>query len=334
MKHTIRLAIITAITLFCAILLAAAPNARAAGNIFEHFASPTDSYDWSGFYAGFNTGATWNHFDFGKHTSDVNLVDQFYVLEPLVLGVQFDTTASFDFPGNNDKTSNKPIGGLQGGFNFQFGHFVVGGEGSFSGNTSDGQSKFEGFQEHTIFIGQMTGLSQPVSGEFFTETNFSSIRKVETGWNGFIGGRLGFAWGRFLFYGSGGAAFTDVKFTAMDKADTSFFANECDGGLQPCPGTPRAVQPAPPLGAVFIGEVVSRKTSSHKDILTGWYGGGGALYALTNNVSLGVDYKRVDWGDKTDHFSSGGPVFPGNTNIGVSADQLTFQVNVMLWPFH
>ena len=61
--------------------------------------------------------------------------------------------------------------------------------------------------------------------------------------------------------------------------------------------------------------------------------GGGVLYALTNNVSLGVDYKRVDWGDKTDHFSSGGPVFPGNTNIGVSADQVTFQVNLMLWPF-
>ena len=265
---------------------------------------------------------------------EVNLTDQFYELEPQVPGLmEVDTFATFDFPGQNDKTNNRPIGGGQMGFNFQFGHFVVGGDGGFSGNKTDSQSKFEGFQENTIFIGETTGLSQPLGGEFFTETNFTSIRKVETDWNGFIGGHLGFAWGRFLFYGSGGAAFTDVKFTAMEKADTSFFANECDGGMQPCPETPRTVQPRQPEGTVFIGEVVSKKTSSHKDVLTGWYGGGGALYALTNNVSVGVDYKRVDWGDKTDHFSSGGPVFPGNTNIGVSADQLTFQVNIMLWSF-
>jgi opacity protein-like surface antigen len=321
MKHTIRLAIITAITLFCAILLAA-PNARAAGNIFEHMI-PGDPCNWSGWYMGINTGATWNHFDIGKHMGEVDLTDQFYEVAP-VFGVASDAFATFDFPGRNDATNNKPTGGGQMGFNFQFDHFVVGGEGGFSGNTSEAGEKSSGFQTNQLFPNEQTVTA---------ETTYTSVRKVDTNWNGFIGGHVGLAWNRFLFYGSGGAAFSDVHFTAMDKADTSFFS-PCDGGLQPCPGTPSTVQPSPPLGTVFIGEVVDKKASSHKDVLIGWYGGGGALYALTNNVNVGVDYKHVDFGDKTDHFSSGGPVFPGNTNIGVSADQLTFQVNVMLWPFH
>ncbi len=322
----------TAAIILCAIFLAfsAAPNARAAGNIFEHMhpGDPIEPNIWSGFYAGFNVGATWNHFDIGKHMGEVNLTDQFYELEPQVQGVmEVDTFATFDFPGQNDKTNNKPIGGGQMGFNFQFGHFVVGGEGGFSGNTSEAGEKSSGFQTKELFL-----FTEQMN--VTAETEFTSIRKVETDWNGFIGGHVGFALWRFLFYGSGGAAFTDVHFTAMDKADTSFFS-PCDDGKQPCPENPRTVQPSQGdnIGG-FIGEIVSKKTSSHKDVLTGWYGGGGVLYALTNNVNVGVDYKRVDWGDKTDHFSSGGPVFPGNTNIGVSADQVTFQVNVMLWPFH
>jgi hypothetical protein len=40
MKPTIRLTILTAIALFCA--LVGAPNARAAGNIFENIAIPGD----------------------------------------------------------------------------------------------------------------------------------------------------------------------------------------------------------------------------------------------------------------------------------------------------
>ncbi len=326
-----RIRFLSATAILCAIFLAfsAAPNGRAAGNIFEHIAIPQEPTNWSGFYAGFNTGATWNHFDIGKHTSEVDLEDQFYQLEPFAVGVPFNNTATFSAPGHSN-TENSPVGGGQMGFNLQFGHFVVGGEGGFSGNTSDSQSKFEGFQENTIFIGETMGLSQPLGGEFTTQTNFNSSRTVETDWNGFIGGHLGFAWGRFFVYGSGGAAFTDVKLTAMEKADTSFFQEECRAIV--CGGT-APTQPLQSDGGIFVGEVVSRKTSSHKDVLTGWYGGGGALYALTNNVSVGVDYKRVDWGDKTDHFSSGGPVFPGNTNIGVSADQVTFQVNLMLWSF-
>jgi opacity protein-like surface antigen len=295
-------------------------SARAEGNIFEHLTA-TDPYNWSGWYAGFNSGATWNHFDLGRHSSEVNLTDQFYEIAP-VAGAESDVFATFDFPGH-DKTDTAPVGGGQTGFNFQFGHFVVGGEGGFSGNKSDEGSRFTGFQSNELFL--------VTEQQFVTaDTEFASVRKVETDWNGFIGGRVGFAWGRFLFYGSGGAAFTDVQFTAKDTADTAFFG----AAPSPPPGIPPANRAVQSQQEDFIGEIVNKKTSSHRDVLTGWYGGGGASYALTNTVSVGVDYKHVDWGDMTDHFSSGGPVFPGDTNIGLSGDQLTFQVNIMLWPFH
>jgi hypothetical protein len=250
---------LTATAALCALVLAPSP-APAAGsdNIFQHIAQPTESYDWSGWYAGFNTGATWNHFDIGKHSSDVNLVDQFYMLpQSNAIGVQTETIATFDFPAHNDQTSNKPIGGGQTGFNFQFGHFVVGGEGGFSGNTSETQSKSEGFQMNTIFIGEK-GLSQPLSGQFTTETSITSERNVETDWNGFIGGHVGFAFWRFLIYGSGGAAFTDEKLTAIEKATTDFFSNECQGdcaGVRPT--RPATLQPSLDQLGFFVGSVVS-----------------------------------------------------------------------------
>src|SRR5437016_3205554 len=129
-KPTMRIRFLSATAILCAIFLAfsAAPNGRAAGNIFEHIAIPQEPTNWSGFYAGFNTGATWNHFDIGKYTSEVDLEDQFYQLEPFAVGVPFNNTATFSAPGHSN-TENSPVGGGQMGFNFQFGHFVVGGDG-------------------------------------------------------------------------------------------------------------------------------------------------------------------------------------------------------------
>jgi opacity protein-like surface antigen len=338
MKPTIRRTILAGprsataatIAIFTAIFFAfsTAPNARAAGNIFEHIAQPGDPYNWSGFYMGFNTGGTWNHFDIGGRMSEVNLEAQFSEI-PGFGDSNGPIFATFDLPGRSD-TDSQPIGGGQMGFNLQFGHFVVGGEGGFSGDHTSQSSKSEQFQEGFLFSGGVGGNTQQPSGIFF-ETNFSSIRTAEMFWNGFIGGHVGFCWNRFLFYGSGGAAFTDIHFHAMEKADTSFFQ---EGGLGPAtPAGPTSVQPRQVDQGLFLGEVTNKKTSSHSDVLTGWYGGGGTDYALTNTVSIGVEYRHIDWGDRTDQFMSGGPVFPGSTNVGVSGDQVMFKVNIMLWHF-
>src|SRR5205085_4666099 len=116
--------------------------------------------------------------------------------------------------------------------------------------------EFHDFQMHQLFL-------ETAQSNVTAETEFGSRQKLETTWNGFLGGNVGFAWNRFLFYGEGGVAFTDVHFESTDKADTSFFQN-CDGKMIACDGfstSGRVVQPQQvDNGGVFIGEVVSKKT--------------------------------------------------------------------------
>ncbi len=318
-----------------AIFLSPSPAPGAEQDFFQKF-NPTEPINWSGFYIGFNNGATFNDFHIGHHMTDVDLTDQFYSLNPLVSG-QSDTFAMFDTPGHY-KNDTETIGGGQTGYRFQFGHIVVGAEGSFIGNGSTAGSRFNDFQTNQLFIEDGNQLQLP-SGSITAETVFQSMQKVETTWNGFVGGNIGFAWNRFLIYGEGGAAFTDVHFESTDKADTSFFQNcseVCDGNSPTLPtsGTRlrRATQPLLPVG-LFIGEIINKKTHTQGDVLTGWYGGGGVDFALTNFVSVGMEYKHVDWGGVTEHQivgSNGGPVFTGNGHLDLDADQVVFKVNILV----
>ena len=310
-----------------AIFLTPSPAPGAEENFFQKFI-PQEPMNWSGPYIGFNNGATFNHFHVVKQMTDVDLTDQFYDLGSVAVGVS-DFFATFPTPGHSP-TDTETIGGGQTGFRFQFGHFVVGGEGGFSGNGSESSTKFGEFQMHQFFVN--------TEGQQFvtSDTKFTSMDKVETTWNGFVGGNVGFAWNRFLFYGEGGAAFTDVHFESTKTADTSFFQNCVEGCGEGVPipvivgrHTPRAVQPQ--QGQFFVGEIVSKKTHTQGDVLTGWYGGGGVDYALTNFVSVGLEYKHVDWGNVTEHqMEGGGPVFPTNANLDLNADQVMFKVNILV----
>lgn len=320
-----------------AIFLIPSPAPGAEQDFFQKFVVD-GPMDWSGPYVGFNNGGSFNNFHIGHHMTDVDVTDQYYDLN-IVLGVQADTFATFDTPGHH-KNDTETIGGGQTGYKFQFGHIVVGAEGSFIGNGSTQDARFNDFQTNELFIDGGGGQPAQQIGGITAETVFQSRQKVETTWNGFVGGNIGFAWNRFLFYGEGGAAFTDVHFESTDKADTSFFQNcseVCDGNSPTLPtsGTHlrRAQQPLAPIGSIFLGEIVNKKTHTQGDVLTGWYGGGGIDYALTKIVSVGLEYKHVDWGNINEHQivgSNGGPVFPTNANLDLNADQVVFKVNILV----
>ena len=302
--------------------------ARAAGggNIFDNLMSPSEPCDWSGWYIGFNTGGSFNHFDLGSHTGAVDLTEQFYQLNGDQIGLEEHFFATFDFPGHTEHDA-VPIGGGQTGFNFQFGQFVVGVEGGFSGNHSSVSAKDAQFQENEFFL--FTEEENVIA-----DTVYTSERSAEMIWNAFLGGHVGFAWNRLLFYASGGAAFADIHLDAMDVADTSFFGFD---GETPATTKASVRSVTPQQGNDFLGEIVNRKNSFQGDVITGWYAGGGTDYMLFKNVSMGVEYRHVDWGNIGGGFPSGGPVFPGGTNFGVSADQVMFKVNIMIAqfnPFH
>jgi opacity protein-like surface antigen len=279
--------------------------------------APPSEIDWAGPYIGVNVGALWTNYDVSKYRTDVDLEDQFY--EVVSTPGKFTGIATFPFDGHSATESNA-IGGGQLGYNFQFGHFVVGAEGGFSGARSERSRRSEQFQINPFF--QVSGVQQ--FGEITAETTLHSLRQAETNWNGYIGGQVGYAWWRLLFYGNGGAAFTDLHVMAVDRAHTDFFENVCDGLSITC-----ALPVQDQLGG-FIGGVTNTSRPTEGDVLTGWYAGGGIQYALNDVVRVGAEYRHCDFGDETVNFHSAGPVFPGRTNFALDSNQVTFRVNIML----
>lgn len=78
---------------------------------------------------------------------------------------------------------------------------------------------------------------------------------------GYIGGRLGYAWNRFMVYGQGGYARADI--------DT------------------RVYLPAANLA-------IAAASAAHD----GWYAGVGGEYAVLDNLVLGIDYKHYEFDSK------------------------------------
>ena len=287
--------------------------------------------NWTGFYVGFNNGATFNHFDLSKQMTDVNLTQQYYEITQEVGLVNENFFTTFHTPGHSE-TDNALISGGQTGFQLQFGHVVFGVEGGFSGNGTHASSIYKEFQTNEFFL--FTEQQNTTA-----ETRFSSQRDVQTTWNGYLGGKLGFCWNGFLFYGTGGVAFTDVNFKSWQKADTSFFEEGCRDCDQPSQEPtnnvhngvigPQQVDD----GGFFVGETVSTRNKTHGDVLTGWYGGVGTDYQLTHLVSVGVEYRHVDWGSADEHLMGGnGPVFTGDGHLDLNADQVVFKVNFLIGP--
>jgi len=295
---------------FCTAILASAATVSAGSpKEIAPVPPPEEPFSWSGLYVGFNVGVVWEHVDFGSYDTVVDLDEQFDVIDPndnFSQDIPFNLV--FTTPGRSN-TDKAPIAGGQIGFLQQLGHFVVGVEGGVSGARTINRSKF---------VDTASGNTQIDSVTF--DTDFTSKRTVETDWNAYIGGQLGFAWKRLLFYATGGAAFTNVDVTTFDKADTEFFQS---GGVEPTVVTPKQMIRS-------LGTVVTSRKHPANDVQTGWYAGGGLQYALTNFISAGLEYRHCDFGDETYKFSSADPLFQGRTNVSLDSDQLTFRVNVLL----
>ena len=293
---------------FCAAILAFAATVSAGGpKEIAPVPPPEEPFSWSGLYLGFNVGVVWEHADFGRHDTVVDLDEQFDVIDP---NDNFSQDINFNLlfttPRRSD-TDTAPIAGGQIGFLQQFGHFVVGAEGGLSGARTTSWSKFKDFANGNTGIDSVT-----------YDTDFGSKSIVETNWNGYVGGKVGFAWKHLLFYATGGAAFTNVDVSTFDKVDTEFV--ELDGGT---PAGPNQM-----IGS--LGSVTSRIGRHAGDVLSGWYAGGGFQYAFTDFISAGLEYRRCDFGDQTYRLGSRSPLFQSPTNVSLDSDQLTFRVNVLL----
>jgi opacity protein-like surface antigen len=295
-------------------LIGAATALAGAPEMKEVAPVPPQEIDWNGIYMGFNAGVVWDHYDIGAYRSDVNLAQQLSELEGklpvdgFTKGPDLIEILGFasSFAPSHSDTDVAPIGGLHIGYKKQFGHFVAGLEIGFEGTQTSKGSEFRSFQENFSLRDVLVA-----------DTQFDSSRRAERNWDGWVGGQLGYAWGRFLFYATGGYTFADVGVYSSDRARTDFFFNG-----------PQAPNPA--QGEQFLGRQTDRLYTNTSDIMNGWYAGGGTQYALNQRVTIGLEYRHSDFGDETFRFNPASPIFPGATNVNLSSDQVEFIVNIML----
>ena len=143
--------------------------------------APATSYNWTGGYVG-------GHVGWGKGRANTSFT-------PLPNATQFidmtSTTLRPDPSGFN--------GGVQGGYNWQMGHFVIGGEADIS------WSRMSGTATVTPII-KNNGTPFPGAG-FLTAHQ-------DTTWFGTLRPRAGIAFNRVLIYGTGGLAYGHVNYSA------------------------------------------------------------------------------------------------------------------------
>jgi outer membrane immunogenic protein len=206
-------------------------------------------YNWTGFYVGGNIGYGW-----GNDTGD--RWDSF--VDPGGIGF-----APYFALGGNVLPGVKPqgvIGGGQIGYNWQASNWVFGVVADIQG------SDMHAFASNTVTPGG--GAATTI------QSNNSRID-----WFGTVRGRVGVAANNWLFYGSGGLAYGDVKSTVTFN----------------CPA----------CAIPFL------MTGTNSSTQVGWAAGAGVEVGLSPNWTVGVEYLHFDRGSITTVAVPTTPVFPG-----------------------
>jgi outer membrane immunogenic protein len=198
---------------------------------------PAVYYDWSGAYVGFNIGGVWTEVD--RHYPNLG-----QILLP---------ATTFTSKGDD------AIYGFHAGAQGQWGNWVLGIEAAYSA----------GFREM-----QSAVTLNPVSLSLLGLPNFEAYNKITNLFT--VGPRLGFAWDRWMIYGTGGYAVATIK------------------GQYRLNG----VQVLPP-GGNLSGQTWN----------DGWFAGAGFEYMVHKgalvDVILGAEYQHFDVRDKTAFCFSG-----------------------------
>jgi outer membrane immunogenic protein len=217
---------------------AADPVGRAALPVF----SPP-AFTWTGFYVGAHAGYLWSD-------SDMKLVDVRGDVLPIdVRNETLPRRVSIDMDG--------PLGGMQAGYNMQFGQFVVGLEGDVSLVDADAEGRFSA-PDRFMFNGT------PFQGAITNTVARSELEAFGT-----VRGRFGMTVDRALVFVTVGAAAADIKNSYSISIPTS---------------------PLPP-GGYFS------PTWSKSGTEWGWTVGAGVEYAVTNNITVKAEYLYYDLDD-------------------------------------
>ena len=205
---------------------------------------PTPAWTWSGWYVGGNVG--WG---FGE-SSGTNLS----VVNPGNagnIGAFLGAGLPGGFSSGNLYPSLQPsgvAGGMQAGYDRQFNNVVL-------GVVAD-------IQAAGFYASATKNTSLVLTGVNVTET---LTAKVD--WFGTVRGKVGYSFGNWMAYGTGGLAYGDVS------SQLEFF---CTPGGVGC-------------GGINFG-------GRNSEMKTGWAAGAGVAMKLTDSVNVGVEYLHIDLG--------------------------------------
>jgi len=209
------------------------------------------AFTWTGFYVGGNVGAAWSGRD---NCPILNYIDN---------GVY--SVASDYLPNCNSDRSTNFIGGIQAGYNWQFGGWLLGLEGDINWI---GRNNNRGYDYATFDHDR--GALYSWSGNGGSNTL------------GTIRARLGVTMDRALFYVTGGVAFRNGDDNASITV-TEYGRDERGRDHD------RRDQ-----------YIFTRSGNGNK---TGWALGGGLEYALTENLSTKIEYLHAQFGNGDSNYT-------------------------------
>ena len=264
-------------TLLCAAALLSMSSLGYAADLPSRAVAPAPVYlapafTWTGLYVGGNIGAAWSG---SSNCPTLNYLEN---------GIY--TPSSDYLPNCNGNGSTGVIGGIQAGYNWQFGGWLFGLEGDVNWigrNNGHGYDYAVPGEPYLIGPGggMMTDRNGPMNG---------SMTKVENhlySWSGrnssnmlsTIRARFGFTVDRSLFFVTGGVAFRngDNNATITDTTQTIIKNNRTD--------------------AVSYSSVSNVYNGSGNGNNVGWALGGGLEYALTENLSTKIEYLHAQFGN-------------------------------------
>jgi outer membrane immunogenic protein len=231
-------------------------------------------FSWAGFYVGVNAGGVWDRSSFGLDPGG-------YALPPLLFtdvtgaftgfpGIILVIPGTIPLPGTVTLDSGRRssfLGGVQAGYNWQFGSTVVGLEGQV-----DGLKVSQAF----AFAGPADTFGGVTPGTFVSRS-LTGAGTIERDIEGSFRGRVGQAWDRWLVYGTGGVAVTSVRARGIFNFNLTV---------------------APGLTALAGPNPSGSSSSDSSKTLVGPTVGFGAEYAVSQNVTLGAEYRHTFYGSQ------------------------------------
>lgn len=215
---------------------------------FNPPASTATSYNWNGFYVGGNAGEAWGNSNLTTNAPTGAIFGPIVPVAPVnAVGIQKISPSGF-------------TGGLDAGYNLQFGATVVGIEGDIDSMHLNGTKT-------------VTNLYPALAGG---GASFTLSSAASTDWVATIRGRVGYSANNWLFFATGGAAFTSLKgtFSFSDNCGLFVVCNNLN----------------PLIGNNFENPI---SFSSQK---TGYAVGGGVERGLSAHWTVRAEYLHVEFG--------------------------------------